>query len=87
MIGASVLEVPALVPSAMHASSFENMQKCIEKYAPSAAELGRPLRVVDLGSADVNPIKKRRAGDSPPPIFAPLLRRNGLQLRPLAARI
>lgn len=38
----------------MHASSFENMQKCVEKYAPSAAELGRPVRVVDLGSADVN---------------------------------
>jgi SAM-dependent methyltransferase len=38
----------------MHASSFENMQRCVEKYAPSAAELDGPLRVVELGSADVN---------------------------------
>ncbi len=38
----------------MHASSFENMQRCVEKYAPVTGDASSGITVVDLGAADVN---------------------------------
>ena len=38
----------------MHASSYESMQKCIEKYFDRSAYTGGPVTVVDLGAGDVN---------------------------------
>ncbi len=40
----------------MHASSLENMALCVERFAPAAFldGHGRPVRILDVGAADVN---------------------------------
>ncbi len=38
----------------MHASSLENMHKCLDKYMPTGFGADQPATVVDIGAADVN---------------------------------